>query len=423
TKARRFADSLIDGVGPEAGSFEISKANLNRVLSEDELVLAYDVTETGILIYSIRRSGIVDCRYKPISRKALEALVRNYMEKVSFENGADKTTKFNKLIKFDRNLGMHLYNLLLGHAVTKGLLRDGTRLTIVPDDFLGVVPFEMLVVGERPAPKMQMGWAAVSLCEFLGDRWQVSYYQSVTDLLISRCADQKASTERKLLVVADPVYSSGDQLHCKDSQTRGTGGTDADKAPGTLQWPRLAPTKQLADDLKRAYPGQADVLDGFAATKGEFLAKIKRQKYQDVVFAIHGYVGDALPEPALVLGMSKDGDGPHYLGMSEIIRLRLNTDTVVLAACHTGTGEVLPGEGVLAMGRAFRYAGARTVLTSSWSMDVTSTVQLVTSFYANLRNGKTKRDALRIARKELRRDPHYDHPFFWAGLILAGEGD
>jgi CHAT domain-containing protein len=49
-----------------------------------------------------------------------------------------------------------------------------------------------------------------------------------------------------------------------------------------------------------------------------------------------------------------------------------------------------------------------------------SSVKLVESFFRNLKNGKSKLEALSLARKEIRK-AGYDHPFFWAGFILAGE--
>lgn len=72
------------------------------------------------------------------------------------------------------------------------------------------------------------------------------------------------------------------------------------------------------------------------------------------------------------------------------------------------------------MGRAFQYAGARSVLMSLWSVAEKSSVQLVENFFWNLRDGKCKLEALRLAREEIRK-AGYDHPFFWAPFIMVGE--
>ncbi len=59
---------------------------------------------------------------------------------------------------------------------------------------------------------------------------------------------------------------------------------------------------------------------------------------------------------------------------------------------------------------------------SLWSVAESSSVDLVTSFFKHLREGKNKLEALELARDEIRKNG-YDHPFFWAPFILVGEVD
>ena len=72
------------------------------------------------------------------------------------------------------------------------------------------------------------------------------------------------------------------------------------------------------------------------------------------------------------------------------------------------------------MGRAFQYAGAKSVLMSLWSVEESSSVDLVEGFFRHIKEGKNKLEALKLARDEIRK-AGYDHPFFWASFILVGE--
>lgn len=90
------------------------------------------------------------------------------------------------------------------------------------------------------------------------------------------------------------------------------------------------------------------------------------------------------------------------LTAKEIAALDLRgTDIVVLSACETGLGDV-SGEGVFGLQRAFKMAGAQTMLMALWKVDDDATRMLTTAFYRNYSKGQTKREAFRNAQQEVR---------------------
>ena len=92
-------------------------------------------------------------------------------------------------------------------------------------------------------------------------------------------------------------------------------------------------------------------------------------------------------EPVLVLTLVPAGtDG--FLRMTEVMGLNMNADIVALTACQTGLGKRTAGEGTMGMGRAFQYAGAKSVLMSLWSVSEVASVNLVKSFFQNIKEGK-----------------------------------
>jgi CHAT domain-containing protein len=168
-------------------------------------------------------------------------------------------------------------------------------------------------------------------------------------------------------------------------------------------------------------------LTGLHATESAVKSQNLEQYGAGVVFATHGIVDERVPylqQAALVMtnpeltGEGEASDG--FLTMTEVMNLKMPTELVGAMACVTGVGGEVAGEGVMNLGRAFQYAGARSVLVSLWSVEAESTSLLGQHVLEAVKNGKPKDQALLEARRLLR-EQGYEHPLFWAGFILVGE--
>lgn len=135
-------------------------------------------------------------------------------------------------------------------------------------------------------------------------------------------------------------------------------------------------------------------------------------------------------EPGLILTPPKLGtlEDDGYLSASEIAKLKLNADWVILSACNTAAADGTPGaEGLSGLAKAFFYAGARSLLVSHWPVASGATVPLTTvmlkEYDNNSKLGKAK--AQRKAMLDLMNTPahpEYAHPLFWDPFVVVGEG-
>ena len=112
-----------------------------------------------------------------------------------------------------------------------------------------------------------------------------------------------------------------------------------------------------------------------------------------------------------------EGVQDGILTAKEISLLDLrDADLVVLSACETGVGEI-NSDGVFGLQRAFKQAGARTIIMSLWPVNDYATQLLMTEFYRNwLTLKQSKREAFRNAQNTVRAE--YEEPVYWAGFIM-----
>jgi CHAT domain-containing protein len=100
------------------------------------------------------------------------------------------------------------------------------------------------------------------------------------------------------------------------------------------------------------------------------------------------------------------------------------TQLVVLSACASGLGEVELGDGVLGLGRAFRIAGAETLIVALQPVPDAPTARLVDSFYAGRTWQNSPSDALaRAQRRALtvaRARAGEARPQDWGAWVVVG---
>lgn len=185
---------------------------------------------------------------------------------------------------------------------------------------------------------------------------------------------------------------------------------------------------QEVSQLAKLYGPSSVALTGAEATEKRWKAEAGRARVLHV--ATHGILNSTNPLFSyLQLAKDSDGEEDGMLEARELADLSLHADLVVLSACETGRGEFVSGEGVLGMSWAVLTAGTPTAVVSQWKVDSASTTQLMLGFHRTIApaaNGmgpiRGKAQALRKAMLDLIQTPKYQHPFYWAGFEMLGDG-
>lgn len=296
-------------------------------------------------------------------------------------------------------------------APVDSLLPAGATVTIVPDGLLGYVPFEALLTA-----KPEEGQPVSNYAYLLRDH-TLSYAYSATLQKEMHYQQHRRAPGRNLLAVAPSFeadsYSQADTSLLAITRAIDTANSRSQLQPLEYNVPEAEAVAQLVG---------GELLTGAAATEAAF--RERAGDYRLLHLSTHGKANDKLGDYSfLAFQPQEDSLENEWLYNRELYNLDLNADMVVLSACETGIGELRRGEGIISLARGFSYAGAKSIVTSLWSVDDQSAKVLMEYFYANLQEGMPKDKALRRAKLAyLEQHPNLGRsPFFWAAFIPIGD--
>ena len=203
------------------------------------------------------------------------------------------------------------------------------------------------------------------------------------------------------------------------------GSVDADSLRALPELPKAeAELRQIETAFGSDF---STVLTGGAATE-KAVREMGLASYSVIAFATHGLVSGelkGLSEPALVFTPPDlpvaENDG--LLTATEISQMTITADWVILSACNSGGGRNNSSPTYSGLARAFRLAGARSLLLSHWEVRDDAAALLTINTVKNAASGMDRAEALRQAQLELMSDPSVPgaaHPAIWAPFILIG---
>jgi CHAT domain-containing protein/Tfp pilus assembly protein PilF len=373
-------------------------------------------------------------------------------EKCATALGIRTAKEAPNILPFDHARAYKLYQDLFGEVQD---LIKGKHLLIVPSGPLAQLPFQVLVTklpvsGDHHA----VAWLARDHV--------VSVLPAVSSLKALRRVAGPSAAQRPMIGIGNPLLEGADA----SSQDRARLARGRQRCPETLGRWRVAvtghrpgvrrietrsglanlahlkeqpPLPETTDELcDVAHDVKADLARDIRLGSQATEREVKRlseagelAKYRMLHFATHGALAgqlDGTHEPGLILTppatATEDDDG--YLSASEIAALKLDADWVILSACNTAAGGASNAEALSGLGRAFIYAGARSLLVSHWAVDSDATVKLITGAVREIaldpkvgRGEAIRRSMLALIDKGTLEEAH---PAFWAPFVVVGEG-
>ncbi len=137
------------------------------------------------------------------------------------------------------------------------------------------------------------------------------------------------------------------------------------------------------------------------------------------IFHFSGHALVTAGDAALVLAPGKAEDEDRVLWASQIPSKSLrHCRLVMLAACSTGRTASEDSDPSSAMARGFLLTGVPEVIASRWDVDSHATSALVERFYRAVAEGASAEEALSSSIRQLREQPAFAHPYYWAAFDL-----
>ena len=344
-----------------------SVKSLQKKLDNTTAILSYHLSENDLTCFLISRNQFTYFK-KPVTDSFFLAVDSLKYALHQFQNGQ----RYGGLYA-----SRQLYEALIRPLVTNLGKKD--RLVIIPDDELHYLPFETLTDNKDT---------------YLIEKYSVQYLYSTA-----------------LFKQNKNINTGNGTLSFAPFAIKGFGDTTGKLA--------LSKLPESADEISNlSGPRLIDT----SATKKGFLETANH--FPVIHLATHAIVNNK--EPGLSFIAFSPVNSDYKLYAKEIYNLRLDSsELVILSACETGTGQLVRGEGLMSLSRAFTYAGCPNIITSLWKAEDKTTAYITKQLHYYLGKGYTKDKALQFAKLDLLKSdeisPAMKSPNYWAHLIFIGE--
>ncbi|MCE7505945.1 CHAT domain-containing protein [Polynucleobacter sp. IMCC30063] len=422
----------------------VSLANLQKTLRPNEVLVTWFIGKKSSYVWAVSKDTPAQFKAIPLNQEQLKKMVTQLRKALD-----PNVASVDEIPAFNFVLANQLYDSLFTPVQTS--LEGKNTLVVVPQGDVASLPLGVLITSPFTlANKEEERFSSYRAAPWLIKKYALVSIPSATALNSLRSLPKPKEGRFDFIGFGDPIFSleqakSQDKAANTQLATRGMP-LQLRNVPNTSQvssaevsiLPRLPDTKEEILEVAKVFtvnPNRDIFLEKRATLEEVMKTDMSNRKV--VMFSTHGLVPgelNGLTQPALALTnpavLNEKGDG--LLKVDQILNLKLNADWVVLSACNTAAGEGDGAEALSGLGRAFFYAGARSLLVSSWPVDSQASRKLMVDLFQRQAKDQaiSKPQALQQASlamldkgKPDDKDSKYTyaHPLFWAPFMVVGD--
>lgn len=344
----------------------------SKLIEHDGLLISFTITESQLYTIVLGKTdeNFVKTEFSELQKQE----VRDFYRLISRPSISESDKDIKELAK-------RLFDKILKKPV-KGFSEQ--NLTIVPDDVLHYLPFDVLCEDDK----------------YLVQNKSIAYANSIASLME---LTGKTSMKNKRFLAFAPSFDS----EAVNSDERKFG--------------RLRYNRDEIDAIGNYF--QTEAYLGANATMNNFIAEASNAN--TIHLATHASANDEFPDFSyLAFTKEADSSASNILYIKDLYNANLSAEMIVLSACQTGIGKLQAGQGMMSLSKGFYYAGAKSLVNTLWKINDKSTVKLMELFYEELSLGKSKTEALRTAKLkylESTDDALLKHPYYWSAFVVSGD--
>lgn len=370
-------------------------------LKEGENLISYYSTDQRTYAFLINRNTFKPFEFD-IARDQLVDLI-NRISPYYDKNIIKADVFYNQdLFSFNAKAANILYKKIVSPVVQN--IPPQQKIIISPSTELLSLPFEFLVTdyNDSESPYNYRNK------KFLIADYEISYTPSVTAYIKQQNNDLK--NDGKVLLVGDPAVNTSTE---EFAERRGL----LDESHEIQRNLAFLPLKYSGEEINSIGKiiNVNKILVSNNATETNFKQNAGLSRV--IHLSTHSFLYEK--QPVIFFSNTDDAENDGFLEASEIVRLKLNSDLVVLSSCNSGLGSVDESEGILGLTKAFFEAGTKSIVVSLWDVNDKYTSKLMTLFYEKLSMGYDKSKALQLAKTEFIKE-YSPNPYYWGAFVLSG---